>query len=459
VLFISKTRHLDKVIHPCFPVAYAVKFRYKPEVLLYIHIGIKRIVLGKITNPSSYAERIFHYVNAIDKHCSGIGRYNTCQYAHHGGFACTVRPQKTQDLSVLYIKRDIIERGLVSELLNHISNLYRHSQLLLYERLNYKICHKHIFISEIHIFLTLIILEVQTAKNMTDTEKFLAPPGGNIRLDDYQTDYTGNYGSKREGKKMLETYVKESARLQDILYAEDRQSILIIFQAMDAAGKDGTIKHVMAGINPQGCQVFSFKAPSAEELEHDFLWRTSRRTPERGRIGIFNRSYYEEVIITRVHPEFIVKQKLPGIYSKDDITEEFWNKRFTHINNFEKQQSDSGTIILKFFLHLSKEEQKSRFLSRINKPEKNWKFTLSDIEEREKWDSYQQAYEKAINNTSTGHAPWYIIPADKKWFMRTAVCEILVKTMEKMDLKYPSPGPESAEILRKAKEILTSGEK
>jgi PPK2 family polyphosphate:nucleotide phosphotransferase len=252
---------------------------------------------------------------------------------------------------------------------------------------------------------------------------------------------------------MLAGYIKETARLQDMLYASNRRSILIIFQAMDAAGKDGTIKHVMSGINPQGCQVFSFKAPSAEELDHDFLWRTTKRMPERGRIGIFNRSYYEEVLITRVHPEFIIKQRLPGIYKIDDIDENFWENRYTHINNFEKQQCDSGTVILKFFLHLSKEEQKSRFLSRINKPEKNWKFTMNDIREREKWDSYQAAFEMAINNTSTSWAPWYIIPADKKWFMRTAVCEILVRAMEKMDLRYPSAGPESKKILKQSKEI------
>jgi PPK2 family polyphosphate:nucleotide phosphotransferase len=289
---------------------------------------------------------------------------------------------------------------------------------------------------------------------MINPEKILAPPGKIISLGDYDTGYTGNFNSPGEAKKMLNKYVKKTIKLQDMLYAENRKSVLLIFQAMDAAGKDGTIKHVMSGINPQGCQVFSFKAPSAEELDHDFLWRTTKRMPEKGRIGIFNRSYYEEVLITRVHPEFIVRQKLPGIFSTADIDENFWQNRYIHINNFEKQQSDSGTVILKFFLHLSKEEQKSRFLSRINKPDKNWKFTINDIKEREKWNSYQEAFEKAINNTSTSWAPWYIIPADKKWFMRTAVCEILVETMEKMDLSYPSPGPESKQIIKKAKEML-----
>jgi PPK2 family polyphosphate:nucleotide phosphotransferase len=289
---------------------------------------------------------------------------------------------------------------------------------------------------------------------MINPEKILAPPGQNISLKDYDTAYTGNFDTPREARKMLAKYVKKTIKLQDKLYAGNRKSLLLIFQAMDAAGKDGTIKHVMSGINPQGCQVFSFKAPSAEELDHDFLWRTTKRMPEKGRIGIFNRSYYEEVLITRVHPEFIVRQRLPGIYSISDIDEKFWQTRYTHINNFEKHQSDSGTIILKFFLHLSNEEQKSRFLSRINNPDKNWKFTINDIKEREKWNSYQEAFEKAINNTSTSWAPWYIIPADKKWFMRTAVCEILVETMEKMDLSYPSPGPESKKMIRQAKEML-----
>jgi PPK2 family polyphosphate:nucleotide phosphotransferase len=289
---------------------------------------------------------------------------------------------------------------------------------------------------------------------MIDHQKIIAPPGNVINLKDYDPAYTGSFTSPKQARKLLARYIKRTSRLQDMLYAYNRHSILIIFQAMDAAGKDGTIKHVMSGINPQGCQVFSFKSPSAEELDHDFLWRTTKRMPERGRIGIFNRSYYEEVIITKVHPEFIVKQKLPGIYSIDDIDENFWENRYTHINNFEKHQTDSGTVILKFFLHLSSDEQKKRFLSRINNPHKNWKFTINDIREREKWESYQEAFEKAINHTSTSWAPWHIIPADNKWFMRTAVCEILVQAMEKMNLKYPSVSPESKKILKQSKELL-----
>lgn len=293
---------------------------------------------------------------------------------------------------------------------------------------------------------------------MIDLGKIIATPGSRITLDDYDTAYTGNFTDPKQAKKMLKRDVKRTAKLQDMLYASGRHSILIIFQAMDAAGKDGTIKHVMSGINPQGCQVFSFKTPSAEELDHDFLWRTTKRLPERGRIGIFNRSYYEEVLITRVHPEFLLKQNIPGISGIDDVDNDFWERRYNHINNFEKQQSDSGTIILKFFLHLSKQEQKARFLSRINNVKKNWKFTINDIQERKKWDAYQEAFELAINKTSTDHAPWYIIPADHKWFMRTAVCDILVQTLEVLDLKYPEVGPEGKKRLKEAKMMLLSEE-
>ncbi len=289
---------------------------------------------------------------------------------------------------------------------------------------------------------------------MYDISKIMAKPGTIIRLKDYDTAYTGSFESPKEARKMLRKDVKKTASLQDMLYAYSRHSVLIIFQAMDAAGKDGTIKHVMSGINPQGCQVFSFKSPSAEELSHDFLWRTTKRMPERGRIGIFNRSYYEEVLITRVHPGFILKQNIPGIYGIDDITPEFWENRYTSINNFEKQQNDSGTIILKFFLNLSKEEQKARFLSRINNKKKNWKFTINDINERQKWDLYQEAFEKAINRTSTPWAPWYIIPADNKWFMRTVVCDILVSKLESLDLKYPEVSPKAKKQLKEAKQML-----
>ncbi len=289
-------------------------------------------------------------------------------------------------------------------------------------------------------------------------EKLIAPPGTIIRLSDYDTAYTGDFESPKKAKKKLRKDIKKTSRLQDRLFAANRHSVLIIFQAMDAAGKDGTIKHVMSGVNPQGCQVHSFRTPSQEELDHDFLWRTTRRMPRRGKIGIFNRSYYEEVLITRVHPEYILKQNIPGIVDTGDITEEFWENRFAHINNFEKHQTDSGTIILKFFLHLSKDEQKARFLARINKSKKNWKFTINDIEERKMWDAYQVAFEKAINRTSTSWAPWHIIPADHKWFMRMAVCDILAAALEKLDLKYPQVDARQKRQLQEAKKMLLSEE-
>ena len=293
---------------------------------------------------------------------------------------------------------------------------------------------------------------------MIDLSKIIATPGKPVKLSDFDTAYTGNFSTPKEARKMLTRDIKKTAKLQDMLYAYSRHSILLIFQAMDAAGKDGTIKHVMSGINPQGCQVYSFKSPSDTELKHDFLWRTTRKMPERGRIGIFNRSYYEEVLITRVHPEFILKQNIPGIYKVEDIDESFWEKRYENINNFERQQTDSGTVILKFFLHLSKEEQKKRFLSRINNARKNWKFTINDIRERQKWNSYQEAFEMSINKTSTSYAPWYIIPADHKWFMRTAVCDILVQKLEELDLRYPVVGKEGKKRLLEAKELLLNEE-
>jgi PPK2 family polyphosphate:nucleotide phosphotransferase len=242
--------------------------------------------------------------------------------------------------------------------------------------------------------------------------------------------------------------------LQDMLYADDRYSLLIIFQAMDGAGKDSTIKHVMSGINPQGCQVYSFKQPSVEELDHDFLWRTTRRLPERGRIGIFNRSYYEEVLIIRVHPELLLNQRLPGINSPDKISSDFWEGRYRSINEFEEHMVRSGTVVIKFFLHVSREEQADRFLKRITEPNKNWKFSFSDLEERKHWDEYQAAYSSMIKATSTDHAPWYIIPADKKWYMRLAVAEIILERVKKLGLKYPVLTEKQIAELEKGKDIL-----
>jgi PPK2 family polyphosphate:nucleotide phosphotransferase len=289
---------------------------------------------------------------------------------------------------------------------------------------------------------------------MVNDKHLLAKPGNIIRLSDFDPKYTGGITDKKEAGKQLRKAVKELASLQDKFYAYDRYALLIIFQALDAAGKDSTIKNVMSGINPQGCQVFSFKQPSAEELDHDYMWRTNKSLPERGRIGIFNRSYYEEVLVTKVHPEFILNQKLPGIYTTENLPENFWENRYSEINNFEKQMFNNGTIILKFFLNVSKEEQKARFLARINNLEKNWKFTMSDVKERQHWDRYHEVYEKAIKKTSTEWAPWYIIPADNKWYTRLAVCNIIVSTMQSLNLRYPVLTKAQKEQLDKAHQML-----
>lgn len=270
-----------------------------------------------------------------------------------------------------------------------------------------------------------------------NSKHFRVPHDGEIHLAKYDTAFTGEFKDKKEAKKQLKKDIKRLAELQDVLYADDRYAVLVIFQALDAAGKDSTIKHVMSGINPQGCQVFSFKAPSAEELEHDYLWRCVTRLPERGRIGIFNRSYYEEVLVTRVHPEILTYQRLPP-----ESMEGIWKRRFREINEFESHLYGSGTRVVKFFLHVSKEEQKRRFLARIERPEKNWKFSASDMKERARWDDYMKYYEDMFNHTSTKHAPWHIIPADHKWFMRGAVARILIDTLESLDLRYPEVSDE-----------------
>ncbi|MBN1789917.1 MAG: polyphosphate kinase 2 family protein [Bacteroidales bacterium] len=284
--------------------------------------------------------------------------------------------------------------------------------------------------------------------------QFLAEPGRFKSLKIFQTDSTAGVSDKSEAKDWMDNYIKDMQELQDVLYADNKQSLLLIFQAMDGAGKDSTIEHVMSGINPQGCQVFSFKQPSTEELDHDFLWRTTKCLPERGRIGIFNRSYYEEVLVVKVHPGIVLNQKLPGIDTADKITDEFWNDRYESINDLEKHLFRNGTTILKFFLHISKEEQTDRFLKRIDEPHKNWKFALGDLEERDYWNDYQEAYETMIKKTSTPIAPWYIIPADKKWYMRLAVAEVILQRMKNMKLKYPVLSDSQIADLKKAKEIL-----
>jgi PPK2 family polyphosphate:nucleotide phosphotransferase len=255
---------------------------------------------------------------------------------------------------------------------------------------------------------------------------------------------------KDEAQTMLAEGVKRLADLQERLYAQDRWALLVILQGVDTAGKDGVIEHVMSGVNPQGTQVFSFKAPSAEELDHDFMWRTSRCLPERGRIGIFNRSYYEEVLIVRVHPGILAAQKLPAELVGDDI----WKQRFEDINDFERYLSRNGTLILKFFLHVSKEEQRKRFLARLDDPDKNWKFSMADVKEREHWESYMAAYEDMIANTSTDHSPWHVIPADHKWFARMAVADIIVDALEGLKLQYPTVSEEKKKELQAARALL-----
>jgi len=282
-------------------------------------------------------------------------------------------------------------------------------------------------------------------------EKFLAKLGEKINLSKLSTDNTLIYKDKSDANKLLEKNIEKMTELQYRLYASDKYSLLLIFQAMDAAGKDSTIKHVMSGLNPQGTQVFSFKKPSEEELDHGYLWRISKALPERGRIGIFNRSHYEEVLVVRVQ-NLIKYQRLPDEVMTNDI----WQKRYEQINNFEKYLYENGTIILKFFLHVSKEEQKKRFLERIEDKSKNWKFAEADLKEREYWNDYQKCYQEAISATSKDYAPWYVIPADKKWFTRLLVSEIIVKKLESLNLKYPELGKEQLDSLENCKQQLLS---
>lgn len=276
--------------------------------------------------------------------------------------------------------------------------------------------------------------------------------GNKFRLKQIDPANTLDFASdeKQKAQQALAAGVQTLADLQDRLYAQDRWAVLIIFQAMDAAGKDGAIKHVMSGVNPQGCEVSSFKAPSAEELDHDFLWRCAKRLPERGRIGIFNRSYYEETLVVRVHPKFLEGQKLPP----DVKTKDLWKRRFRDIRNFERYLTHNGIAVLKFFLHVSKKEQQQRFLARIEDPAKNWKFSLNDVREREHWDEYMNAYEETIRNTATAHAPWYVVPADNKWFTRLVVASAIVDNLNALNLQYPSLTKDELKTLDEAKKAL-----
>jgi PPK2 family polyphosphate:nucleotide phosphotransferase len=283
-------------------------------------------------------------------------------------------------------------------------------------------------------------------------ERFIVPPDSKIKLKDYDPGYIDGLLDKAAAQTELQKGVAKLATYQDILYAQNTYALLIIFQAMDAAGKDSTLKHVMSGINPQGCQVYSFKSPSAEELDHDYLWRSMRALPERGRIGIFNRSYYEEVLVVRVHPDLLELQQLPPEAKGKKI----WENRFEEINNFEKYLVNNGIIVLKFFLNVSKDEQKKRFLDRIDKPEKNWKFSVSDAKERGFWNDYMNAYEDVFNHTSTDWAPWYIIPADHKWFTRLVVADIIASKLKSLSLAYPTMTEKHQQELLEAKKVLES---
>lgn len=285
-------------------------------------------------------------------------------------------------------------------------------------------------------------------------------PGKKFRLKDHDPAWAGDPNkSKKERKSFAEKNLTEDvsalAKAQDLLYAANTYSVLLIFQAMDAAGKDSTIKHVMSGVNPQGCQVFSFKHPSAEELQHNFLWRYAKCLPERGRIGIFNRSYFEEVLVVKVHPEILANQRIPGAKPNDD----FWQARYDDINAFERHLAQNGTVILKFFLHLSKEEQRLRFLQRLEDPNKHWKFSDSDMKERGFWDTYMDAFEECLSETSTQWAPWHIIPADHKWVTRAFVAKIIASTIEGLDMKYPSVPPEKKQQIAAAKKTLEAAGK
>lgn len=282
-------------------------------------------------------------------------------------------------------------------------------------------------------------------------DRFQIGEGSKVNLKNHPTDFTGDYTDKDQAAKDLAANIKRIGELQDAMYAQDTQSLLIVFQAMDAAGKDSTIEHVLTGVNPQGCSVTSFKEPSSEELDHDFLWRVAKAAPERGKIGVFNRSHYEEVLIVRVHPQILDAQQLPeGIRNDKKI----WERRFRQIRNFEQNLADSGTQIMKFFLHVSKKEQKERFLARIDEPEKNWKFSSGDVKERSFWNQYMTAYTEAISATSTKSAPWYIIAADKKWFMRTAVSAAIVEKLESMNLRYPTVSADAKKDLAAARKLL-----
>ncbi len=277
-----------------------------------------------------------------------------------------------------------------------------------------------------------------------------------VDLSRYATSYEGDALDKQEAEELLQQGRKKLAEIQELLYAHNEYAVLIIFQAMDAAGKDGAVKHVMSGFNPLGVKVHSFKTPNSLELDHHYLWRHSLALPARGEIAIHNRSHYENVLVTRVHPEYILNERIPEIDSIEKIDDDFWKARFEQINRFEKNLTENGTIILKFFLHVSKEEQKKRFMERIDNPSKNWKFSAADVKERGFWDDYKKAYTQALSATSKKDAPWYVIPADNKWFTRLAIAAVIYKTFQGMDMHYPVLSKKDEEALLKAREVLVN---
>lgn len=281
-------------------------------------------------------------------------------------------------------------------------------------------------------------------------EPFCVTKGEKFRLKDYDPSDTTGVKSKEHAQEILDGRVGVFSRLQEKLYAQDRWAVLIVLQALDAAGKDGVVKHVMSGVNPQGCEVFSFKAPSSEELDHDYLWRTHKCVPARGKIGIFNRSYYEEVLVVRVHPELLAREKLPRAVVSKDI----WKERFEDIVGFERYMARNGTLVLKFFLHVSRGEQRRRFLERLDKPAKNWKFSAADLAERARWNDYMHAYEEMIQHTATARAPWYVVPADHKWFTRLVVVEAIVAALDRLELAFPEVPPGERKALKAARAEL-----
>lgn len=292
--------------------------------------------------------------------------------------------------------------------------------------------------------------------NLTQDPKICIKNPKDFKLNNLDTNYKTGFYSESELKDFLNSYSEKIAGLQEKLYAQDKYSVLLVLQAIDAAGKDSCIKHVFTGVNPQGVHVVNFKQPSKEELDHDYMWRIYKNLPERGLIGVFNRSHYEEVLVTKVHPEYLLNQNIPNVESINDINDDFWENRYNTINQFEKHLHDNGTMIIKVFLNLSKEEQKQRFIDRIKTPKKNWKFSYADLKERKRWDDYQVAFEQMIKNTSTDYAPWHVVPSDNQWISRAIVSEILLEKLESLNLKYPKLNDEEMTLLKQGLQELES---